>query len=150
MPHCGKAMYNNLLWANWSAERLPRVAIIGNSFTSYSERWSHTNTDDAITPYTSSVKPLPLQATSNTARTRGIIHLPCIAYTITLHRLPFHGATVVPLTASYRYPATAWSSLSHATTRSPMPSATHHYTCSLPKLSAPYQPQYGATAVNLP
>ena len=31
-------MYNNLLWANWSAELLAKVAIIGNSFRSYTER----------------------------------------------------------------------------------------------------------------
>lgn len=38
MPHCGKAMYNNLLWANWSPQNLSQVALIGNSFQSYMER----------------------------------------------------------------------------------------------------------------
>ena len=39
MPHCGKAMYNNLLWANWSTEHLGKMAIIGNSFNSYYEKY---------------------------------------------------------------------------------------------------------------
>ena len=38
MPHCGRAMYNNLLWANWSPQHLSKVAVIGNSFHSYLER----------------------------------------------------------------------------------------------------------------
>lgn len=33
MPHCGKSLYNNLLYANWSPDRLCHVIIIGNSFT---------------------------------------------------------------------------------------------------------------------
>lgn len=33
LPHCGKALYNNLLWANWSSSRLSHVVIVGNSFT---------------------------------------------------------------------------------------------------------------------
>lgn len=32
MPHCGKELYNNLLWANWNTESLPMCIIIGNSF----------------------------------------------------------------------------------------------------------------------
>ena len=38
MPHCGRAMYNNLLWANWSPENLAKLTLIGNSFLSYLER----------------------------------------------------------------------------------------------------------------
>jgi flagellar biosynthesis protein FliQ len=38
MPHCGKAMYNNLLWANWSVDKLEKMAVIGNSFSSYHEK----------------------------------------------------------------------------------------------------------------
>lgn len=33
LPHCGKALYNNLLWANWSSSCLSHVVIVGNSFT---------------------------------------------------------------------------------------------------------------------
>lgn len=33
MPHCGKELYNNLLWANWDVEALPLCVIIGNSFS---------------------------------------------------------------------------------------------------------------------
>ncbi|XP_049977026.1 SRR1-like protein [Alexandromys fortis] len=38
MPHCGTALYNNLLWSNWSVEALSRVLIIGNSFQGLKER----------------------------------------------------------------------------------------------------------------
>lgn len=38
MPHCGTALYNNLLWSNWSADALSRVVIIGNSFQGLEER----------------------------------------------------------------------------------------------------------------
>lgn len=33
MPHCPKALYNNLLYANWSNDRLNRLIIFGNSFS---------------------------------------------------------------------------------------------------------------------
>lgn len=32
MPHCGKALYNNLLWSNWSYPKLRNLIIFGNSF----------------------------------------------------------------------------------------------------------------------
>ncbi|XP_061906821.1 SRR1-like protein [Entelurus aequoreus] len=38
LMHCGKALYNNLLWKNWSAQCLPLLMIIGNSFSSMRER----------------------------------------------------------------------------------------------------------------
>ncbi|KFQ43029.1 SRR1-like, partial [Nestor notabilis] len=38
MVHCGKALYNNLLWRNWSAEALSKMVIIGNSFQGMEER----------------------------------------------------------------------------------------------------------------
>ncbi|XP_009887466.1 PREDICTED: SRR1-like protein [Charadrius vociferus] len=38
MVHCGKALYNNLLWRNWSAEALSKMVIIGNSFKGIEER----------------------------------------------------------------------------------------------------------------
>jgi len=38
MPHCPKGLYHNLLWANWSADRLNRFVIIGNSFQGYADQ----------------------------------------------------------------------------------------------------------------
>lgn len=32
MPHCGKSLYNNLLYSNWSVDCLSRLMIIGNDF----------------------------------------------------------------------------------------------------------------------
>ena len=39
MPHCGKALYNNLLWANWTPELLTNLLIIGNSFQHVCDRY---------------------------------------------------------------------------------------------------------------
>ncbi|XP_064482557.1 SRR1-like protein [Ornithodoros turicata] len=33
MPHCGKPLYNSVLWANWRKESLRNVIIFGNSFS---------------------------------------------------------------------------------------------------------------------
>ena len=33
MPHCGKALYNNLLYANWSIENLNSIMILGMKMT---------------------------------------------------------------------------------------------------------------------
>ncbi|KAI5094898.1 SRR1-like protein, partial [Silurus meridionalis] len=38
LMHCGKALYNNLLWKNWSPKILPKVFLIGNSFLGIQER----------------------------------------------------------------------------------------------------------------
>ncbi|XP_004843410.1 SRR1-like protein isoform X2 [Heterocephalus glaber] len=38
MLHCGTALYNNLLWSNWSVDALSRMVIIGNSFRGLEER----------------------------------------------------------------------------------------------------------------
>ncbi|XP_032371627.1 SRR1-like protein isoform X2 [Etheostoma spectabile] len=38
LMHCGKALYNNLLWKNWSTKCLPLTIIIGNSFTGMMDR----------------------------------------------------------------------------------------------------------------
>lgn len=38
LMHCGKALYNNLLWKNWSMHCLSMVIIIGNSFSGIRER----------------------------------------------------------------------------------------------------------------
>lgn len=36
--HCGKALYNNLLWKNWDKEYLTHIIIIGNSFCGMKDR----------------------------------------------------------------------------------------------------------------
>ncbi|KAF3695849.1 SRR1-like protein SRR1 domain-containing protein [Channa argus] len=38
LMHCGKALYNNLLWKNWSVQCLPLMIIIGNSFSGMWDR----------------------------------------------------------------------------------------------------------------
>ncbi|XP_038636064.1 SRR1-like protein isoform X1 [Scyliorhinus canicula] len=38
MIHCGKALYNNLLWKNWSPQKLAQTILIGNSFKGMEER----------------------------------------------------------------------------------------------------------------
>ncbi|XP_017916554.1 PREDICTED: SRR1-like protein [Capra hircus] len=38
MPHCGTALYNNLLWRNWSVDALSKVVIVGNSFRGLEDR----------------------------------------------------------------------------------------------------------------
>uniref|UniRef100_A0A8C8ZWK5 SRR1 domain containing n=1 Tax=Prolemur simus TaxID=1328070 RepID=A0A8C8ZWK5_PROSS len=43
MLHCGTALYNNLLWSNWSADALSRMIIIGNSFRGLEERLLYLN-----------------------------------------------------------------------------------------------------------
>jgi len=40
MPHCDASVYNDVLDANWAAESLPELAILGNSFEHMQERWS--------------------------------------------------------------------------------------------------------------
>lgn len=41
MPHCDCHLYNNLLKANWGPHQLHKIAILGNSFHSYVQRWAH-------------------------------------------------------------------------------------------------------------
>ncbi|XP_067910969.1 SRR1-like protein [Heterodontus francisci] len=38
MIHCGKALYNNLLWKNWSPQKLVQTILVGNSFKGIEER----------------------------------------------------------------------------------------------------------------
>ncbi|KAK7088783.1 SRR1-like protein [Littorina saxatilis] len=57
MPHCGKALFNNLLWANWSPRQLQQMVVMGNSFSnmvdSIPERlWKkHINYVSLISPH---------------------------------------------------------------------------------------------------
>ncbi|XP_066269253.1 SRR1-like protein [Branchiostoma lanceolatum] len=38
MPHCGKPLYNNLLWANWG-QQLSKLVILGNSLSNMALRF---------------------------------------------------------------------------------------------------------------
>ncbi|XP_062823128.1 SRR1-like protein [Anolis carolinensis] len=38
MVHCGKSLYNNLLWSNWAPETLSKMAVLGNSFRGIQDR----------------------------------------------------------------------------------------------------------------
>jgi len=38
LMHCGKALYNNLLWRNWTPQTLQNIIIIGNRFHGIQER----------------------------------------------------------------------------------------------------------------
>ncbi|XP_063050279.1 SRR1-like protein [Engraulis encrasicolus] len=38
LMHCGKALYNNLLWRNWNCHDLVNLVVIGNSFLGIQER----------------------------------------------------------------------------------------------------------------
>ncbi|XP_072028984.1 SRR1-like protein isoform X2 [Amphiura filiformis] len=56
MPHCGKPLYNNLLWANWGLQ-LRQVIIIGNSFSNMCERLPSRQLTE-IVPYIVKMQPL--------------------------------------------------------------------------------------------
>eukprot|EP00475_Leptophrys_vorax_P036751 TRINITY_DN6262_c0_g1_i1.p2 TRINITY_DN6262_c0_g1~~TRINITY_DN6262_c0_g1_i1.p2 ORF type:complete len:301 (-),score=74.77 TRINITY_DN6262_c0_g1_i1:1028-1906(-) len=38
MPHCVRAMYNNILWANWGRSTMENIVVIGNSFSGYMDQ----------------------------------------------------------------------------------------------------------------
>lgn len=38
LMHCGKALYNNILWKNWTKHCLTQMIIIGNSFYGMKDR----------------------------------------------------------------------------------------------------------------
>jgi len=40
MPHCGRPMYNNVLFANWPEQALRRVCLIGNAFSGIVDRFT--------------------------------------------------------------------------------------------------------------
>ncbi len=44
MPHCHPDLYDHLLGANWTPEQLARLAILGNSFQGYRQKWGTTMT----------------------------------------------------------------------------------------------------------
>ena len=48
MPHCGKPLYNNLLYSNWTINNLNKLYLIGNSFDLLS---TMTLNDDLINYY---------------------------------------------------------------------------------------------------
>lgn len=50
MIHCGKALYNNLLWSNWSVAALSKIIIVGNSFRGIEERWVGGGGEDVLLP----------------------------------------------------------------------------------------------------
>jgi len=55
MPHCGRCLYNNVLVANWEYIKMKQIIIIGNSFSSYSQRIVPSNQYcgiDKIIPFT--------------------------------------------------------------------------------------------------
>ncbi|XP_070573687.1 SRR1-like protein [Ptychodera flava] len=56
MPHCGKPLYNNLLWSNWTLSQMRDVIIIGNSFDSYRTRLPSKQFTEEV-PYISRILP---------------------------------------------------------------------------------------------
>lgn len=57
MVHCGKALYNNLLWRNWSEGALSKMVIIGNSFKGMEERWVQASQGRGLVPPTAFSSP---------------------------------------------------------------------------------------------
>lgn len=55
MPHCGKPLYNNLLWTNWG-QRLQNIVILGNSFNNFSERFTDNQLSQEV-PYIQKIMP---------------------------------------------------------------------------------------------
>eukprot|EP00040_Diaphanoeca_grandis_P006696 m.38370 g.38370 ORF g.38370 m.38370 type:complete len:273 (+) comp17900_c0_seq1:243-1061(+) len=43
MPHCPRALYNNVIWANWNVSSLQQIIILGNSFAAYMDADTLTN-----------------------------------------------------------------------------------------------------------
>jgi hypothetical protein len=39
MPHCDIEIYENLLQANWSKERLPNIVLVANRLADYLDRF---------------------------------------------------------------------------------------------------------------
>jgi len=61
MPHCAKGLYKNLLWKNWQPQILNKILILGNSFSSYSERLININADQLLYDYVERITPFVLE-----------------------------------------------------------------------------------------
>lgn len=48
MPHCGKPLYNSVLWSNWSVTGLQKIIVIGNSFTNIVENIPKSKTKSSV------------------------------------------------------------------------------------------------------
>jgi len=82
MPHCGKALYNNVIWANW--ECLSSIALIGNDWTPYIER-----NKDALS-VSSLVAALPCTSSSEWSPSEDVVerlNLVCISLSSLCHSL---------------------------------------------------------------
>jgi hypothetical protein len=42
MPHCDLGLYENIIGANWSEERLARIVFIANRFSDYTDKYVST------------------------------------------------------------------------------------------------------------
>jgi hypothetical protein len=42
MPHCDLKLYENIIGANWSEERLARVVFVANRFSDYTDKYVYT------------------------------------------------------------------------------------------------------------
>uniref|UniRef100_A0A1I7Y5L7 SRR1 domain-containing protein n=1 Tax=Steinernema glaseri TaxID=37863 RepID=A0A1I7Y5L7_9BILA len=51
MPHCGHALYNNLLWSNWDVDALRNLVIIGNDFSKLVVLEKHEEEIEALLKY---------------------------------------------------------------------------------------------------
>ncbi len=133
MPHCGRAMYNNLLWANWSPEKLAHTAIIGNSFSSYLERCVHSRAGDRHL-LRSNCASCSSQAASETTRKRSTVYLPCIL-PLTHSCLCMQNCRVTSLTFFFRLSPTPQNEPSPGTS-----SQTPTRSQTLPSTPSPHTP----------
>jgi len=148
MPHCGKAMYNNVLWANWSASHLAKIGIIGNSFISYQDKLVLRAPFSSLIDLCLSTHRLPVQQLREEA--------PYIYRVSTV---------LIMVTVSFIWPVTKNASLVSSffllrftvcvqNTRFPAPiltipsSTTLHFICSIQKLCPPFHRSFGCPVLN--